>query len=401
MSGSEDRHIAEVFGGQGLPEHAFLPRRTLKPWHKPRKQWIRRNQWLKEFADLCAFLDFREKRPLRYLSLPGEDLLDIRILRECCATKGLKLKYLGLNDEHASDEPNTWLHVAWNQVNAMDGIHRDSVVIRDRFEEIADQNSKAFQYVQQYGPFDVVNLDLCESISPLKSKQKNYYAALEALADFQNKSRAPNQPWLLLITSRVGGPWVSPSDMDKLAKCVGTNISANKSFAERLEQMVPKVSVLASAKVADWKSLLQPHFVNLFSVGLGKWLLKMLSSARPQWGVRLVGSYSYRVAAESPDMVSLAFVIEGYPGRPVDTFGLSQGAMVNAVNYDEPSLALSLLDGVRQIVDIDQKLATERSVYTAMEDETFNLLVSARYKPDLVRKGLAKFARSAHGGRLH
>jgi hypothetical protein len=401
MSGPGDGHIDDVFGGQGLPQHSVLPPRQIKPWHKPRKQWIRRNQWLKEFTDLCASLDLRDKRPLRYLSLPGEDLLDIRVLRECCASRDLKLKYLGLNDEYSSYSPNTWLHVAWNEVNAMEGIHRDSIVIRDRFEEIADQDSKAFQYVRDYGPFDVVNLDLCESLSPLKPRQKNYYAALSALADFQIKSRPANEPWLLLITSRVGGPWVLSSDMDKLAKCVSANIQANSDFAERLEQLVPKASAIATGRAANWKNLLQPHFVNLFSVGLGKWLLKTLATARPQSGIRLLGSYAYRVKADSPDMVSLAFAIEGYAQGPRDAFGLSRGAQLHNRPFDERGLALQLLDGIRQIVDIDQKLADEQTVYRAMEEETLNLLVSARYKPEAVRSGLAKFSRAAHARCIH
>src|SRR5687767_14563357 len=123
MSNGQDRHIEAVFADQSLPQHATLPLRHVKPWHKPRKQWIRRNQWLKEMSDLCELLKFRERQTLRYLSLPGEDLLDVRVLRECCVARQLKLKYLGLNDEYSSETPNTWLHIAWNEVNTMQGIH--------------------------------------------------------------------------------------------------------------------------------------------------------------------------------------------------------------------------------------------------------------------------------------
>jgi hypothetical protein len=147
--------------------------------------------------------------------------------------------------------------------------------------------------------------------------------------------------------------------------------------------------------------MLQPHFVNLFTVGLGKWLLKMLSTTRPQWGVRLLGSYAYRVKADSPDMVSLAFEIRGYAQGPNDAFGLSKGASIETVPYDEPKLALELLDGIRQIVDIDIKLVDDVSLYNAMEKETVDLLLSARYKRETIEAGLKRFARASNVRRIH
>lgn len=393
MSGKGDSHLDEVFGNQKLPEHSALPERKVKPWHKPRKQWIRRHQWLKEIDNLCGLLNFKDGRPLRYLSLPGEDLLDVRVIRECCATRRIKLKYLGLNDDYSSNTPNTWLHIAANEVNGHAAIDRESIVIRDRFEQIADRESQAFHYVKEYGPFDVVNLDLCQSTSPLKPQQNNYYAALESLADHQIKTRPGNEPWLLLITSRAGGPWVLPDDMSKLVACVGANVKKHDDFAAGLEVLVPKGPELCVGGTHNWSTFNQPHFVSLFSVGLGKWLLKLLATAQPKWGVRGLGSYAYRIKAESPDMVSLAFLLEGYVAGPKDTVGLSSGVAVQDIEFDEKALALGLLKGVREIGDVDAKLGADSKLYSAMEKETVELLLSARYKPDIVRAGLKQFSR--------
>lgn len=397
MSEIKDAHLEEVLGGEKLPEHSKLPERTIMPWHKPRKQWIRRNQWLKKTTELCDRLKLADGRPLRYLSLPGEDLLDIRVIRECCAERGIKLKYLGLNDDYSSNEPNTWLHIAWNEVNSLAAIHQDSVVVKDRFEQIAEPQSLASKYVQEYVPFDVINLDLCESISPLKPRQPNYYAALEALANQQIRTRAANEPWLLLITSRVGGPWVFDEDMNKLAKCINTNVEANRDFGVGLGALVPNGLAITQDPATKWKKIQQPHFLNLFSIGLGKWLLQLLASGNPKWGVKLLCSYSYRVCVQTPDMVSLAFLLEGYPEAPKDKFGLSTGAIRTSTTYNEREFAMELLGGIRAIDDLDTRLAKNLKVYESMEKETYDLLLSARYKPETIRVGLKKFARRRNG----
>ena len=392
MTENQDALLNKVFGDQGPPKHSELAERRIQPWHKPRKQWVRRHQWLKKTAELCSRLNLKEGRPLRYLSLPGEDLLDIRVIRECCAERNIGLKYLGLNDDYSSNDPNTWLHIAWNEVNSLTAIHHDSVVVRDRFEQIADPNSIAFKYVQEYGPFDVVNLDLCESISPRKVRQPNYYAALEALASHQIKARAANEPWLLLITSKVGGPWVHNADMKKLAACVVANATRDQSFGRALDALVPNgLAILRNART-NWSRIDQPHFLNLFGVGFGKWLLQLLATASPKWGAKLLCSYSYRVHAAAPDMVSLAFLLEGYAEGPRDRSGLSTGTTGSRSQYDEKSFALELLNGVRRIKDVDAVLKANREAYKAMEQETYDLLLSARYKAETIRAALERFA---------
>lgn len=395
-----ETHLDNVFGGDKVPTHSELPEKQIQPWHKPRKQWIRRYQWLEQITDLCKQLNLRETRPLRYLSLPGEDLLDVRVVRECCKDAGAKLRYLGLNDDFASEQPNTWLHVASNEVNSLPEVHRDSIVIKDRFERIADQSSVAYKYVKQYGPFDVVNLDLCESLSPLRQRSPNYYAALECLATHQIHTRPANEPWLLLITSRVGGPWVFDVDMGKLAKCIAENAKAHKEFAIKLNQLVPQGLATVQNPATNWKKINQPEFLNLFTVGFGKWLLHLLTSASPKWAIKLLSSYSYRVKASDPDMVSLAFSLECFPEAPTDRFGLSSGQRSATGGYDEKKFALKLLDSVGEVSDLDTKLNGDRTTYAAMEQETFELLKSARYKPDVIRAAMKKFALKVYGGRI-
>ena len=52
--------------------------REFKPWHKPRKQYIRLRQWCAIVRWLIRKVGMQQGDSLRYLGLPGEDLLDIR-----------------------------------------------------------------------------------------------------------------------------------------------------------------------------------------------------------------------------------------------------------------------------------------------------------------------------------
>src|SRR5215467_2181593 len=80
------------------PEPRAAPLKTFKAWHRPRKQYVRQFQWAKQIKNLIGMLHFSEDpKVFRYLSLPGNDLLDVRSIREECFSNGVVLKYVGLN----------------------------------------------------------------------------------------------------------------------------------------------------------------------------------------------------------------------------------------------------------------------------------------------------------------
>ncbi len=62
-------------------QHEQFPQKEFKPWHRPRKQWIRVKQWKQETLRLVDAITLTD-RPLTYLSLPGDDLLDVRVIYE-------------------------------------------------------------------------------------------------------------------------------------------------------------------------------------------------------------------------------------------------------------------------------------------------------------------------------
>ena len=59
----------------------------------------------------------------------------------------------------------------------------DSTVISDYFEQLAQQDSIAYDKANKYGPFDIVNIDLCGSIS--HNPPKPYFDAILNLINMQ------------------------------------------------------------------------------------------------------------------------------------------------------------------------------------------------------------------------
>ena len=170
------------------------------PWHKPRKQWLRSNQWTKEINDLIGKLRLTE-RPLSYLSLPGDDLLDFRVLAEYCEEKQMPVKLVGFNHLRDGNKTTREYEVALNEIRSCDFVHDRTDVHQDDFNEMSDTKSLAYHFANEKGPYDVINLDLCDSFSGSSSETSfPYYKAALNLFDLQIKNST--EPWIFLLTTR-------------------------------------------------------------------------------------------------------------------------------------------------------------------------------------------------------
>ncbi|MBR7512572.1 hypothetical protein KC219_20620, partial [Mycobacterium tuberculosis] len=52
-------------------------KKDFSQWHLPRKQYIRIHQWCREVAQLAREITIGNGKTFNYLTLPGDDLLDI------------------------------------------------------------------------------------------------------------------------------------------------------------------------------------------------------------------------------------------------------------------------------------------------------------------------------------
>ena len=91
MADIADESLTEGIAPVGIEHEAPLEEKGFKAWHKARKQWVRKEQWVKETESLICGFPLGRRSQLRYLSLPGEDMLDIRLIAGLCKEKGLAI----------------------------------------------------------------------------------------------------------------------------------------------------------------------------------------------------------------------------------------------------------------------------------------------------------------------
>lgn len=374
---------------QGL-KHDF------KPWHKPRKHWIRINQWCVETAELIKRFKARDNKVLTYLSLPGPDMLDIRALHDKCNTLGYSVKYLGFNDPGVEiDNEQTELNISRNELANLPGIHSDSLIVPDRFEAIASTEKVAYQHLERFGSFDVVNLDLCNSIAahvPLQH-QETYFSAIASLIEHQSKNRI--DPWLLFVTTRVDDKTVNPKALKKLLECVKVNVQQHPQFRDELNSVLGLNAATINSAVSNGRKLESKELFHAFTTAFGKWLLRFLASGQPIWTLDMLNSWAYHVNHEnsSPDMLSLAYKCMPVVKPKADVFRLGQNHHVgnDQACFSERDAAIKLIQKVRDVGNIDTRLKKNSSELKNTIEGAASLMELARYDRDAYIK---KFSQS-------
>jgi hypothetical protein len=368
-----------------LPSEHGL-KHDFKPWHKPRKHWIRINQWCAETTELIKQFKKRENKVLTYLSLPGPDMLDIRALHDECNKQGYSIKYLGFNDPSVeTDNEQTELNISRNELANLPGIHPDSQIVPDRFEAIASTEKVAYQHLENFGSFDVVNLDLCNSVAahvPLE-RQETYFSAIAALVEHQSKNRTA--PWLLFVTTRVNDSTttVNPNALRKLLECLKANIQQHPQFRTDLNNVLRLDAAMINDAVSGSKKLKPKELYHAFTVAFGKWLLRYLASGAPTWTLDMLSSWAYHVhhQNDTPDMLSLAYKCMPIVKPKTDHFKLGHNphGVNTQASISERDAALKLIPIVQDVRNLDIRLKNDANELKTIVDEAAKLMELARY----------------------
>jgi hypothetical protein len=356
---NEDQILDEVYQGDIAPALVPRSRTKFKPWHKPRKHYVRINQWCHETRRLLKILNVGEGGELRYLGFPGEDLLDVRVLKGVCERSKVMLRYLGFDSSMSSPELNLSRH----EVNSGQYIQSASVVIADRLEEIAAQNTVAFQYASRHAPFDVINLDLCDSVTNLAENGViPNLEAIRALCDLQIARRG-QQPWLFFLTTRAVRDDLDPKTKQRLFEQLLKNINQSVDFAGALQGTLGLDNGLIQAELAKDGTLNADGWVRTYVLAVSKWLLHYMMDHDYSVSVEMLPSYLYSVHAKRRDMASLAFILHPAVSPRQDETGLTKGrAAVAGKVLDEAELASQMVSRVAEMEDLDEKLANDRDL---------------------------------------
>ena len=384
----EDLQIA--YGGRNRGEEfvAASKRKTaFKPWHHPVKQIVRTRQWAALTRRLIE--DRAQPRPsLRYFTLPGPDLLDIRILADICEPLNVQIEYFGFDvgqevpDEAEESFTGEWIN-AESALRQAGRISADALILPDRLEDIATENSQAAAQLRQRPAFDVINIDACDHLAYLpKGRTHNTFDALGALLRHQMTSRTP---WLLFVTTRaqpelLGNPGI------QFQNAITQNLALPGGFGEALAGSIgADLTKLGSALVAIWGAN-DARFLKLYSIGLGKFLLQFFHM-QPNLpaNVELASCYAYRVHSNNADMLAMAFRITPDPPR-VFAPGIGGAAVVNNL---EPHRAIRVATQARKLQDLDEALKNEVDVRAEAIVGTEALLGAANYDLDGWRNWLA------------
>ncbi|MCG5450779.1 PP_RS20740 family protein [Micromonospora hortensis] len=349
--------------------------RQFKPWHRPRKQFVRRKQWVNSFGDLLDHLCGvdNKRTEVNYIGLPGSDLLDVRLFSEECAKRGLLLRYLGFDRTAIGDSPeSSHLNLSRDELFKSGHIHRESIVMPDEFLELADVNSMAYANANRLS-FDVVNLDFCGSATNQPGGKGNIYQALLNLMRVQWKR---DEPWVLLLTSAFdrdgqGGNGVQNAAKfvgaleERLAACEKALTEARKAFGAGSDAALPELESCGDEVYSRW--LLLAFISWLSTIG------RQVRSAR----FKVISVFSYRLSKNhpAPNMFSLAIRV-----TPYDLAVHDPASLIPAPELPDECAELEQQAArMGSVKDVDTALRADETLFEGMRSEMADLLADLRY----------------------
>jgi hypothetical protein len=379
----EADYVDAVFSSDGENQtvvSAPANRITFAPWHHPVKQIVRDYQWA-ELVKRLLTDDRPENRRacLRYFTLPGADLLDVRVLAESLATLGTRIEYFGFDSgyEDDSDEgvdlTGAYL-LAESALRQAGSISDRAEILRDKLEDIALAGSHAAERLRQRGVFDAVNIDACNHLGYKPTgRNASIFEALEKLLAHQLMA---DEPWLLFVTTRasvaqLGGPAA------KLQSAIMKNLETHQDgFAESLADCIGgKVATITADMNGCW-SAQSIEFLKLFCIGLSKYLLQWYH-AQPNLPakVELASVFAYKVSGEEPDMLSMAYRIspKGLAIQAPSAGGATPLPVLELAH------AVGMVSKTKRIWDLDEAIANDQEVRSDAVAGTERLLASANY----------------------
>ena len=364
----EQGGVAEEMIGDSEYVRPETAPKDFKPWHKPRKQFVRREQLA---AELQRLYETREAPdPLRYLGLPGTDLLDLRYLYEqLCRESGRPLFFIGFNSQaRDGTAEHLELGVSLHEIHRLPNVDHQSEVLPDDFRLVGDRQSVAWKRTSEVGPFDVVNIDLCDGIaSDPPHRSNSMYRAFDELMRIQSQSL---KPWLLLVTTRIGRNSFDPDAQDRIVNLFSRNIHDCDGFSQEWIEL-RKYDVQS----VEVESCGEAVLLDLMTVAIPKWLSALVQAHRPS-RVRLMSTLGYQIfpKASVADLISIALLVE-----PVDTTSTDALSPSPPHREDECHTALAILRQSMDRRNVDSILRQETDLHESLIGETERLLEGARY----------------------
>jgi hypothetical protein len=320
-----------------------------------------------------------------YLGLPGDEFLDVRFLAGGPITDAdLKIKFLGFNDSEDAAAEGTAAAPANAAVDDIpaavatlsaleetrnhDYVDDGSDVQPDDIRRIAKVGSPAYIRVDKFGPFDVINLDLTQSVFARDHQGDTYTAALQQLFGLQTRAA---HDWLLWVTTRVDRQAVHEAQWEMLLRLVQGRFEdcptlLNLWTSEDFDSASPSEIALDSCSERD--------FAAVVFIGMCLWMYGLGDRPVPQ-RMSAISAFQYRVrdGSKVPDMVSLVVRVSPKVAVPIDESGLTPTAK-NSPPPDKCAQLSQILGRHSKIVDIEARIAGDPELREQLVEETARLL---------------------------
>ncbi|MBH0051672.1 PP_RS20740 family protein [Pseudoalteromonas sp. SWYJZ19] len=360
--------LAEVTGKvDDVNENSF------KPWHKPRKQFIRENQWFNPLKRIAKSTKYNTINTLNYFGLPGGDLLDVTyISQKLLAHNELSNKNFlihgFINDESEFKKAQSGLSKLLDREN----VCKNSKIENFDFEALSTENSEAWKRVNNVGHYHFINLDFCNCILNVRT-----LPAIYRLLDYQTK-RVIGAPWMLCITTRLNKTGVTPSLLEKF-DTVLQEIKSNGDIVEAIDNAFSR-SLLAVEKLTELEDAQKELLNELLQVCLIFWLVN--EAIKKGCTIELKSSYKYSVDLHDRehDMHSFVFALEKKDRVEADTLGLVSQSSEEVLTEEKiAQLKNKAFEKLGRSLDLDAHLERDSELLNQFADNMMDLLGKCGY----------------------
>lgn len=342
------------------------------PWHKPRKQWVRQEQWwknLKLLVEKHTSMNLPERK-IRYFGLPGPELLDAdffsKEMEGNAQYDDLKIVIHGLVN---SVDMKIKAESRLNQLVDRPNIDKTSEVEHFDFESICNINALAWQKIRKFAPYHLVNLDFCGKVL-----QEKTLGAVYQLLNYQFQ-KLSEVPWLFCLTTKID---ISGNDLELLDrlddylhnKLMDEDINdseLDKYFKAVHESIIKKIKI--SNHINDFKL-----FSEMYVIGFLFWII--INALKNKVSFKLKSAAKYSVSqAGHPDMFSFVFEFTKKIDIAQDASGLVPISVTSQIRENALTRKKSAIRRLSEAKDVDKFLSSNIDALRTFVDQTKTLLL--------------------------
>lgn len=344
-----------------------------KPWHKPRKQYIRDKQWVSHFIRLIQRAQYRQVDTINYFGLPGGDLLDINYIHKGLGRtskySGKKLGFHGLIDniddyQKAQGE--------FTKLLDMEDISDQSRLDNFNFEDLNKNSSEAWARIKNFGTYHFINLDFCNNVLTDKTLPSLYY-----LLQYQMQ-KAIGIPWLLCITTRLNKDSANKYIVEKFQVVISEVVQGGE-LSDKIKQCFSE-AYECMRTIKDLNSADNKLLVNqILQICLVLWVLKSAIAFNNKIELKSSFKYSVDLFNRESDMHSFVFSFERPEIKLPDCLGLVTVSDEKNDNISFENLASTAIEKLSSTLDVDSYLEEKPEELDKYANEMMELLRNCGY----------------------